>query len=66
MSERKSSPTQSPRLGAPVEAHLGDRLREFYDSILSEPVPDRLTALLDELEKQERAQLAGKAEGGTK
>lgn len=48
----------------PVQAHLGEKLKEFYGAILSEPVPDRLTSLLDELEKQERAALAAQAKGG--
>lgn len=66
MSDRKTPATNNPPLGAPVEAHLGEKLREFYDSILSEPVPDKLTALLDQLERQERASLAAKQEGETK
>ena len=41
----------------PIQTHLGDKLREFYGSILAEPVPDRLTSLLDQLERQERAAL---------
>lgn len=39
----------------PIQAHLGEKLREFYGSILAEPVPDRLMTLLDQLEQQERA-----------
>lgn len=39
----------------PIRNHLGEKLREFYGSILAEPVPDRLTSLLDQLEKQERS-----------
>lgn len=39
----------------PIQTHLGSKLREFYGSILAEPVPGRLTSLLDRLEQQERA-----------
>lgn len=46
----------------PIQTHLGAKLREFYGSVLSEPVPDRLTSLLDQLEKQERAASSGRAE----
>ena len=64
MSDPKHASRRSPGLVEPVQAHLGEKLKEFYGSILSEPVPDRLTALLDELEKQERAALATRAKGG--
>ncbi|MBV5263792.1 NepR family anti-sigma factor [Pinisolibacter aquiterrae] len=46
----------------PIQTHLGSKLREFYGSILAEPVPDRLTSLLDQLEKQERATAIAPAE----
>ncbi|MFT4097181.1 MAG: NepR family anti-sigma factor [Rhodoblastus sp.] len=39
----------------PIQAHLGDQLKKYFSSIVSEPVPDRFSSLLDELEKQERA-----------
>lgn len=39
---------------AGIRSHLGDQLRQLYGSVASEPVPDRLTALLDALERQER------------
>lgn len=48
-------------VGEPIRTHLGDKLREFYGSILAEPVPDKLTSLLDRLEQQERA-AAGREE----
>lgn len=32
-------------------AHLGAQLREMYDDLVQEPVPDRLLALLDDLDK---------------
>ena len=39
----------------PVQAHLGEQLKRYFSSIVSEPVPDRFSNLLDELEKRERA-----------
>lgn len=39
----------------PVQAHLGEQLKRYFASIVSEPVPDRFASLLDELEKRERA-----------
>lgn len=41
----------------PVQAHLGEQLKRYFSSIVSEPVPDRFSSLLDELEKRERASL---------
>lgn len=35
---------------------IGRKLRQFYDEISSEAVPDRFTALLSELERAESAQ----------
>ncbi len=48
----------------PVQAHLGEQLKRYFSSIVSEPVPDRFSSLLDELEKQERVGLQGRPEAG--
>lgn len=45
--DAKSAPSLEPR----VQAHLGEQLRQFYGSILAEPVPDRFKSLLDQLER---------------
>ncbi|WP_233245696.1 NepR family anti-sigma factor [Marinicauda salina] len=34
---------------------LGDRLREYYDDVASEPVPDEFRELLDKLAKSRRS-----------
>ncbi|WP_349358498.1 NepR family anti-sigma factor [Stappia sp.] len=34
---------------------IGRRLRESYDEMVKAPVPDRFSALLDELEKADRS-----------
>jgi len=59
----RESPTPMPASDddsdrtAPFDRHLqaavGLKLKAFYDSIIAEPVPERLKALLDQLEKQE-------------
>ncbi len=64
MSDPKPASPRSVGIAEPIQAHLGEKLKEFYGSILSEPVPDRLTALLDALETQERTALSAKAKGG--
>lgn len=36
-----------------LQAHIGLRLKAFYDSVLSEPIPDRFAQLLDRLDDAE-------------
>jgi len=36
-----------------LQAHIGNKLKQFYDEIVSESVPDRFKMLLDQLEKKE-------------
>lgn len=55
--------TEAQGLEADLRAHLGEQLRRVYGSVLSEPVPNRLTALLDELERRERAARGATSEG---
>lgn len=55
--------TEAQGLEADLRAHLGEQLRQVYGSVLTEPVPDRLTALLDELERRERAARAAASDG---
>ncbi len=38
-----------------LQAQIGERLRTYYASIASEPVPDRFKALLDQLESAEKS-----------
>jgi Anti-sigma factor NepR len=43
----------SARRGAEAEDRIGRQLKDFYQSLLQEPVPDRFVALLDSLEAQD-------------
>ena len=36
-----------------LQAHIGNKLKQYYDEIVSESVPDRFKMLLDQLEKKE-------------
>ncbi len=36
-----------------LQAHIGNKLKQFYDEIVSETVPDRFKMLLDQLEQRE-------------
>lgn len=63
----------APPLPSAAQARIGLKLREFYDNIVQEPVPDRFRQLLADLEKaqgDERANqstptTANKGDGGT-
>ena len=39
---------------SPVHDMIGRKLREFYDDVTQQPVPDRFLGLLDELEAASR------------
>ena len=47
------------KLPADARAMIGAHLRRMYDNVVSEPIPDRFTLLLDQLEE-------GKAPGAEK
>ena len=61
MSDKKETPERRA-LEPPIQAHLGDQLKKLYGSILSEPIPEKLTMLLDQLEKAERKEREGQSE----
>jgi hypothetical protein len=50
------APTETPEQADPKVdlGALGAQLKQLYSSWLDEPVPDRFTKLLDELERDER------------
>lgn len=39
-----------PNEDDPLQAMIGEQLRLFYDSVLSEPLPDQLLDLLNQLD----------------
>jgi hypothetical protein len=56
-SGQKEQPVE-PTLEPLLQAHIGKQLRNMYDAMTREPVPDRFKLLLDRLE-------AGEEEGAT-
>ncbi|WP_099864840.1 NepR family anti-sigma factor [Pararhizobium haloflavum] len=40
-------------------SHIGKRLKSIYDEIVSEPVPDKFTSLLESLERAEKGRSNG-------
>lgn len=41
-----------PSLGGEIRGRIGRQLREMYDDVLAQGVPDRFVELLNRLEKQ--------------
>ena len=66
MPQDRKPPGEKTEIDQPVQAHLGEQLKRYFSSIVSEPVPDRFSNLLDELEKRERASLAERREDGSR
>jgi hypothetical protein len=56
-SDRRASDQEEshPRLGADLQAMIGQQLRAVYHEILSEPVPERFVRLLESLATKEGA-----------
>jgi len=50
----KTSQSDDPPLDAKVLDALGRALTAHYEDVVRAPLPDRLLALLEDLEKQER------------
>jgi hypothetical protein len=44
----------SPNIDAPIQRHIGQKLKDSYEDLVNQPVPDRFRQLLEELERQER------------
>lgn len=66
MPQDRKPPGDKAEIDQPVQAHLGEQLKRYFSSIVSEPVPDRFSNLLNELEKRERASLRDKRDDGAR
>ena len=51
-SERETGSARSGKGGRPDHPALTDSLRQIYDSVLDEPLPDSLKDLLSKLDEQ--------------
>jgi hypothetical protein len=62
MSGQSSIPAEQDTLQAEgsldpgLQAYIGQQLRTVYDEVLNEAIPDRLIALLQELERKQAGQ----------
>lgn len=61
--EGLAKPATRP-LSPDLQAHIGVRLKAYYDSVLSEPIPDRFAQLLDQLDAASEKDGADKARTG--
>lgn len=48
-----NKPVKSGKVDPTVQGQIGARLRDMYDHVLSEPVPDRFLTLLKQLEDRD-------------
>jgi hypothetical protein len=63
MANQERPTTPRPALDENIQAHIGQQLKQFYNTILTEPLPGKFEQLLDELEQKERgAKALGPAE----
>jgi hypothetical protein len=56
--------TVEPTLEPHLQAHIGRQLRNMYEAMTREPVPDRFKLLLDQLEAGEKPETTAKARAG--
>jgi hypothetical protein len=49
--DNRAAPTHGPVLDRVIQARIGDKLRAMYGELTDQPVPDRLSAILDRLGK---------------
>lgn len=54
-----AKPDEAIRLDPQLDAMIGSKLRSYYDSLLSEPVPDRIVELLMQLDAKENSSSPG-------
>ncbi len=53
---------RSAKLDQRLQAHIGRQLKSMYDAYLSEPVPDHLIELLEELDKVQAAHTSARSD----
>lgn len=63
-SKRGDIETMQTPLPIELQGQIGERLREAYNELISEPVPDRFVQLLQQLKKREEQQDPEGEQGG--
>lgn len=57
----KDNNTVEPTLEPLLQAHIGKQLRNMYEAMTREPVPERFKLLLDKLEADDKPQTHAEA-----
>jgi hypothetical protein len=50
-SDKPAAPRQAPDAVFPMHEHIGRKLKAMFDEVVTQPVPDRLRKLLEDLDK---------------
>ena len=58
-SDDKDGKRKRGKLSPDAQDKIGEKLRDMYDSVITEPVPDKFLDLLENLEKAEQIQEKG-------
>jgi hypothetical protein len=59
--KRGDSTVMQTPLPVELQGQIGRRLREAYNELVSEPVPDRFVALLKQLKQSEKKEQGGQS-----
>jgi hypothetical protein len=51
--DKPAVPGQAPEPVFPMHEHIGDQLKAMFDEVVTQPVPDRLRKLLEDLERKQ-------------
>ena len=51
--DKPSVPGQASDAVFPMHEHIGDQLKAMFDEVVTQPVPDRLRKLLEDLERKQ-------------
>jgi hypothetical protein len=62
--QKKNEASVEPTLEPLLQAHIGKQLRNMYDAMAREPVPEKFKLLLDQLEAGERKATTAKGKPG--
>jgi hypothetical protein len=49
--KQPAAPRQAPDPVFPMHEHIGRKLKAMFDEVVTQPVPDRLRKLLEDLDK---------------
>ena len=51
--DKPTGPRQAPDPAFPMHEHIGHQLKAMFDEVVTQPVPDKLRKLLEDLERKQ-------------